>query len=151
MKILLLAENKEWADFWINENRIPKKLVQYISQPTHAFGLHNLPYVVLYGLNNKTAKIAEILSWGKCYQITTDQAKEIVMHINEAASKLTAEEEYLRCTRIVNNLKDQINEAEKEKIELIDRIHVLENKIDEIDKEYRTALNAMLTASTKVK
>ena len=76
MKILLLARNKEWADFWIYENHIPKKLVHYISQPMYAHGLHDLPYVV-YGFNAKIGKIAEILSWGTCYEITTDQAKEI--------------------------------------------------------------------------
>lgn len=76
MKILLLAKNREWADFWIHENEIPKKLVHYISQPIYAYGLHGLPYVV-YGFSGKTYQIAKILSWGKCYEITTEQAKEL--------------------------------------------------------------------------
>jgi hypothetical protein len=42
----------------------------------YAHGLHDLPYVI-YGFNGKIGKITEILSWGNCYEITTEQAKEI--------------------------------------------------------------------------
>jgi hypothetical protein len=77
MKILLLAKNKEWADFWIHENHVPKKLVYYISQPMYAYGLNNLPYVV-YGNNKKTEDIIQVLNHGFCYRVTTEQAKEIV-------------------------------------------------------------------------
>jgi chromosome segregation ATPase len=77
--------------------------------------------------------------------------------IRETVKKLmderitTEEAEYLRYTKVVNDLKNQINEAEKEKIELRDRIHALDKKIDEIGKEYSAALDNMLTASAKVK
>jgi chromosome segregation ATPase len=77
--------------------------------------------------------------------------------IRETVKKLmderitTEEAEYLRYTKVVNDLKNQINEAEKEKIELRDRIHELDKKIDEIDREYSAALDNMLTASAKVK
>lgn len=77
MKILLLAKNKEWADCWVYEHKLPKKSVHYISQPKYAHGLNNLPYIVSsYGPYH--TEIIRILGWGKCYEITTDQAKELV-------------------------------------------------------------------------
>lgn len=143
MKILLLAKNKEWADFWIHDNHVPKKLVYYISQPRYAHGLRDLPYVV-YGFDGKIGKIAEILSWGNCYKITTKQAKEMVMRTIE-------EDVYLSLTRRVNELKNQINETEKEKSEANDKLRELIKKIDALDEEYSKALNDMLSASGKVK
>ncbi len=77
--------------------------------------------------------------------------------IRETVKKLmderitTEEAEFLKLTRLVNSLKGQINEAEKEKAELIDRTRELEKKIDDLDMEYSEALDRMLTASDKVR
>jgi len=77
MRILVLAPNRDWVECWREENKIPRKVIQYISNEKYARGLHDLPYVVL-GFSPKNYYIKEILHWGTCCEITTEQAKEMV-------------------------------------------------------------------------
>jgi len=66
--------------------------------------------------------------------------------------ELTIEEaEYLRLTKEVNRLKNEINEAEKEKAKTNDELLAIIKEIDKLDEEYGVALDNMLNASDKVR
>lgn len=80
-----------------------------------------------------------------------ESIKLLVDKLGRSCMKTNEEENYLALTRTVNSLKNQINEAEKEKAELIDRKRDVEKKIDELDKEYSEALNEMLLAADRIK
>lgn len=79
-----------------------------------------------------------------------DSIKALVDKLGRSYVKTTEEEEYLRLTRLVNDIKDQVNEVEKEKIDLKDRMRELDKKLDSLDQAYSEAIEDMLNASTKV-
>jgi len=81
MRILLLARNREWAAAWVYEHKLPTKLIHYVSQPKYAYSFNGLPYVVA-SPGPYHDEIKRILGWGKCYEITPEQAKELVNNGN---------------------------------------------------------------------
>jgi len=80
-----------------------------------------------------------------------DSIKLLVDKLGRSHVKTNEEENYLALTRRVNNLKDQLNETEKEKAEFIDKVRETEKKIDSLDEEYQEALNEMLLAADRIK
>jgi predicted nuclease with TOPRIM domain len=119
-----------------------RTLKQADDENLEAYLLEQIPEQVVYK--------RQFSDYNEVYYLR-ESIKKMIDKLGRSYMKTQEEEDYLELTRKMNQFKDRLNEIEKEKIELRDKLHDLDKEIDKTDEEYRKALDAMLTASSKVK
>jgi predicted nucleic acid-binding Zn-ribbon protein len=122
-------------------NKYFSTLIQAENEKLEAFLIEQIPVEVIY---------TSSISGETAVYYLRESVKKMIDTLGRSYVKTEEEEKYLRLTREVNQIKNQLNEAEKEKICLQDRIKEVADMIDGLNEAYADALDVMLSASNKV-